>query len=121
MKTAKSTSAILIAILFTLSFGATYSVAEDHQAPINQALSTLLTTAQTPQDHSRIAAYYEQEAARLNDQASLHRAMAKVYGKGYWQGHCASLAEHYAQEAKKADALKAKHASMASLALQKQQ
>ena len=121
MKTARTTSAILIAILFTLSFWATYSVAEDHHAPINQALSTLLNTAKTPQDHLRIAAYYEQEAARLNDEASLHRAMAKVYGKGYWQGHCASLAERYAREAKEADTLKSKHASMANVALQKQQ
>ena len=121
MKNAKKTAAILITILFALSFGATYSVAEDHQAPTKQTLSTLLNTAKTAQDHLRIAAYYEQEAARLNDQASVHRAMAKVYGKGYWQGHCASLAERYAREAKEAAALKTEHASMANVVLQKQE
>ena len=120
MKTAKHTAIILIAILFALSFGAMYSVAEDQQATIKPALSTSLNTAKTPQDHLRIAAYYEQEASRLNEESSRHRAMARVYGKGYWQGHCVSLAERYAREAKEADALKTKHASMA-VALQKQQ
>lgn len=121
MKTARNNAVVLIVVLFTLSFGTTYSVAEDHQVPSKQTVSSVLNTASTPEDHLKIAAYYEQEASRLNNEASLHRAMAKVYGKGYWQGHCAGLAKRYAGEAKEAEALKTKYASMANVALQKQQ
>ncbi len=65
--------------------GATYSVAQSPKLPAKQKLNTLPNTATTPDDHLKLAAFYEQEAARLNDKASLHqpwrRSMAKDTGR----------------------------------------
>jgi len=94
-----------------------------------------LRTAQEPADHLRIAAYYKQEAARLQQSAKDHSNLAAIYqeqhpfgameakhGNSFGQGasHCRKFAELALEEAKESDALAVLHEDMAKTAAQKQ-
>lgn len=111
------------------------SVASDQNMVITKTeFKTLLKTAKEPVEHRKIAAYYWQEAARLNASAKEHEELAEIYAKNppnpameskhgtaFGQGspHCKRWAELSAEQAKEAEALAAMHEDMAKAAEQK--
>ena len=78
--------------------------------------------AKTPADHQAIAATYEKEAARLEEMAKEHDAMAKTYRaasagkKGMYKAsmstHCQNLAKRYREAAEDNRAMAAEHRDM---------
>jgi len=129
------TTVFSIALLAAVSFTSVYSFAQDQKVPTKKELATLLRTAQEPADHLRIAAYYKQEAARLQQSAKDHSNLAAIYqeqhpfgameakhGNSFGQGasHCRKFAELALEEAKESDALAVLHEDMAKTAAQKQ-
>jgi hypothetical protein len=111
------------------------SVAGDKKPVISKKeLKVLLKTAKEPADHSKIAEYYRQEAARLTASAKEHAEFAEVHAKNppfpameakhgtaFAQGapHCKRWAELSAEQAKEAEALAVMHEEMAKAAEQK--
>jgi hypothetical protein len=102
--------------------------------PTRKELVTLLKTAQEPPEHRRIAAYYRQEAVRLNQAAKEHSELAAIYqqhppfpaieakhGASFGQGasHCEKFTKLATEQAKEAEALAALHEDMAKAAGQK--
>jgi hypothetical protein len=90
---------------------------------------TLVATAKTPADHRRIAAYFDQEANRMEDEARDHEYLAGVYrkspstsGGGKQSGagsmfrtaeHCESVAKSLRKAAQSLRELAAEHEQMA--------
>lgn len=91
--------------------------AQDAQAKLSpDQLKELIAKAKTPADHEKIAAYYRAEAARLKQDAEVHRADAGIYGKGQGALHCTNLAKLDDQAAKEAEALATMHENMGKAA-----
>jgi hypothetical protein len=140
MKTVQSRiqAALVIIALAFASFATVNSVAAENKAKptiSKKELKVLLKTAKEPVEHQKIAAYYRQEAARLNQSAKEHEELAELYAKNppnaameakhgtaFGQGapHCHRWAELDAEQAKEAEALAALHEDMAKAAEQKQ-
>ncbi len=79
-------------------------------------ITTLIKTAKTPEDHLKIAEYYEEQAAMMEKKASLHQSMAKAYQGGKMTGmsfHCEKLAKESRASAEQYRALAAEHRKMA--------
>jgi hypothetical protein len=76
----------------------------------------MIAKTKTPTDHEKIAAYYRAEAARLKQDAEVHRDDAAIYGKGQGATHCTNLAKLDEQAAKEADSLATMHENMAKAA-----
>lgn len=129
MQRSRLTIALTLIALTLLSLISVYSA----EQPIisKKELKTLLTTAKTPADHQKIAAYYRHEAQRLRQSAKEHQEWAEIYAKApagaeskhpemtNGAPHCEKWADLEEQEAKEADALAAAHADMAKAAEQK--
>ena len=84
-------------------------------------LKQLIATAKSPQDHRRIAAYYQEEAKRLDDKKKEHTEMGAEYDRnpqrypsklGLGQ-HCRNLAGYYGLAEQKALELAGMHEEMA--------
>jgi hypothetical protein len=81
-----------------------------------------IAAAKTPADHEAIAASYDQEAARLEEKAKEHEAMAKSYRsastgkKGSYaaamSAHCLNLSKKYREAAEASRAMAAEHRGM---------
>lgn len=105
---------ILIATLMVVSFisGAIGKASEEEE------MSKLIETASTPEDHMKIAGFYEKEAAKLEEKASSHAAMADAYKKrtkpipGMVQ-HCSNLSQKYKDAAAEYRAMASGHMKMA--------
>jgi hypothetical protein len=92
-------------------------------------VQTLITTAETPADHRRIAEYFNQEANRMEDEAKDHDYLAEVYRKSpYVSGggkqsgagslfrtaeHCESVAKSLHEAAQSLRELAVEHEQMA--------
>ena len=99
--------------------------AESSKMMSEKELKTLLATASTPQDHSRLAEHYRLLAEKLEAEANVHGEMAKVYrSRGGSAGtkwpansfslkHCEDLAKDLQKSAREARELSAEHAEMA--------
>lgn len=125
------------ALMLTLAVALlpTPSMASDQNTVITKKeFKTLLKTAKEPIEHRKIAAYYRQEAVRLNASAKEHEELAEIYAKNppnpameskhgtaFGQGspHCKRWAELSAEQAKEAEALATMHEDMARAAEQK--
>lgn len=122
MKEERATKGWYLASLlaFTMLFAGTAVTrlrAQDTQEKLSpQQLKGLITKAKTPADHEKLAAYYRAEAARLKQDAEVHRDDAGIYGKGQGAVHCTNLARLDEQAAKEADSLATMHADMARAA-----
>ena len=86
-----------------------------------EQLRELVLTAKTPADHEKLAKHYAAEAARFNDDARLHAAMATAYRTGDQRGslaaasrHCARLVDQASEAAKVARELSMRHEAMAT-------
>jgi uncharacterized Zn finger protein len=88
-----------------------------------QQLLSLIATAKTPAEHSRIAQYYEAEAQNDLAQSKEHEQMAAQYKKNpamnsskFAAGpvnHCEYLAQHFRESAAKTQELAQMHEQMA--------
>lgn len=125
MKTGRILSTTLAAILTLVSFSSTFASAETSIS--KKEVNALIKNAKAPADHLKIAAYYRQEAARLNKVAKEHADMAALYKQNppnaaleakhgsavEGTGHCNRWAELSKEEAKQANALATLHENMA--------
>ncbi|SRR5581483_2314755 len=114
MKSTKNlvSTLLLFSAVTTILFTQPYAFAQKQEVPTTEELATLLTTANSPLEHHRIAMYYRQEASQARRDAETHRAWANIYGKGQGAAHCRNLAKVYEQAAKHDDALAIMHEKM---------
>jgi len=129
MKPARTHSSLALIIALTLiSFMAVHPVSAQKSPTINKReLKVLLKTAKEPAEHQKIAAYYKQEAARLNQTAKEHEELATIYKQTppnpameskhgsavEGTSHCNRWAELAREQAKESEALAILHAGMA--------
>jgi len=78
----------------------------------------LIETATTPEDHIKIAEYYEQQAVRMEDEAKFHSSLADSYksrGKPLLglAKHCADLSKRYKEAAEDYKAMAFLHKKIA--------
>ena len=79
-------------------------------------ITVLIETADTPEDHLKIAEYYEEQAVMMEKKATLHEAMAKAYQGGKMAGmpsHCDKLAADSKASAEQYRDMAAEHRKMA--------
>lgn len=102
---------ILALITFLVSPNQIYAGEEDE-------ITTLIETAKTPEDHIKIAEFYEMQAQKMQKKAAKHTAMASAYKSRSkpWPGmvrHCTNLANESKEEAAEYNKLAAEHRKMA--------
>ena len=78
----------------------------------------MIETATTPEDHIKIAEYYEKQAAKMEQEASFHASLADSYksrGKPLLglAKHCSDLSKRYMETAKDYKAMAMDHMKMA--------
>jgi hypothetical protein len=88
-----------------------------------EQVKELIGSARTAADHERLAAYYQDEAARLQAEQRDHNEQAAEYLKNpsshpvpkypTMGQHCRELADYYGQAAKKATELASMHEELA--------
>ena len=83
-----------------------------------EEIMTLIETAKTPEDHIKIAEFYEMQAEKLQNKATKHSAMASAYKNRSkpWPGmvrHCTNLAAESKAEADEYSNMAAEHRKMA--------
>jgi hypothetical protein len=79
-------------------------------------ISVLIETADTPEDHLKIAEYYEEQAVTMEKKATLHESMAKAYKGTKFTGmtsHCEKLVKEFQASAGQYKAMAAEHRKMA--------
>ncbi len=125
MKTGRILLLTLTAVVTLVTFSSTFAVAETTIS--KKEVKALIKNAKTPSDHLRIAEYYRQEAARLNQEAKHHAEMAVLYKQNppnaaleakhgsavEGASHCNRWAELSRKEAEEAKALATLHQNMA--------
>jgi hypothetical protein len=97
--------------------------ADPIKVPGKEQVKTLMRSAETPEQHMQIAAYFRTEAEALRAKATEHEEMASRYDRnsatriatrGRTLGqHCRALAEVYNNNARKADKQAVLHEEMA--------
>lgn len=78
----------------------------------------LMETATTPEDHIKVADYYEQQALRMEEEAKFHSSLADSYksrGKSLLglAKHCADLSKRYKEAAEDYKAMAFLHKKIA--------
>jgi len=81
-------------------------------------IDKMIETAKTPEDHLKIAEYYEKQAAKMEREASFHASLAESYknrGKPLLglAKHCSDLSKRYMEAAKDYKAMAMEHMKMA--------
>jgi len=80
-------------------------------------IEQMIENAKTPADHEAIAKYYDQQAAKDDEQAQLHQQQVKAYATNprlsTMQMHCSRLIDLSKEEAKQNRALAHDHRMMA--------
>jgi hypothetical protein len=101
---------VLTSIIFFASPNRIFAVEEE--------IMTLIETAKTPQDHIKIAEFYEMQAAKAAQKANKHAAMASAYKDRSkpmpgMVTHCNDLVKDYKAEAAEYSKMAAEHRKMA--------
>ena len=115
-------SVLFTATLMLVASAAMYAV--EPAPPLTKPeVKQLIQTANTPEDHRKLAAYYHWEAQRLQEEASDHTEMGAEYAKNpsshpvpkypTMGQHCRDLAGYFRQASKKAAQLAAMHDQLA--------
>src|SRR3972149_6662466 len=79
-------------------------------------ITVLIETADTPEDHLKIAEYYEEQAVMMEKKATLHESMAEAYQGGKMTGmttHCDKLVKDSKASAEQYREMAAEHKKMA--------
>jgi hypothetical protein len=118
-----------ILVFAVVAFAATSQAQQNSVKLSKQQLATLIATANTPAEHTRIAQYYaaevqsdlalSQEHAQMAEQFSKNPATNSSKSSTGTVNHCEYLAQHFKQSAVKAQQLEQAHEQMAREAGQK--
>lgn len=114
-----SKSGITALALVTLALAPVIARADEHPVRMDKKqLKTLVANAKTPDDHTRLAAYFSSEAARFRERQAQYeeRAAAELYrdpGPGYGSS---GWAHYYGKAAEDAQAQASAHEHMAAVA-----
>ena len=107
----------LIVPLLLLSFigGFPGKASEEQQ---EEEITQLIETASTPEDHMKIAGFYEKEAAKMEEKALTHTSMADAYKLRSkplpgMAKHCTNLSKKYEEAAKEYSDMANEHRKMA--------
>ena len=81
-------------------------------------IDKMIETAKTPEDHIKIAEYYEKQAKKMEEKAGLHASLADSYKnrRKPFSGlakHCSDLSKKYMEAAKDYKAMSMDHMKMA--------
>ena len=122
------TWATVFLVLLLLGAGSVRLLAQNSNEKLNKKqLKELIANARTPEEHQRLASYYQKQAVRLTNESKQHADAATAF-EGQPQGpaaknpsmngtvHCEKVAREKLQEAKEAEALAQKHENMAKAA-----
>jgi len=102
------------------------SATEPKTAQTKKELKTAITSAKTPADHQRIAAYYQKQADNMLAEAKQHDELAVLYGKsqnpqaervGKNAEYCKYFAEYARKAAQQDQELAKMHEEMATQAM----
>lgn len=102
---------ILPLIIFLVGPNQIYAAEEEE-------IMILIETAKTPEDHIKIAEFYEMQAQKMQEKATKHSAMASAYKNRSkpWPGmvrHCTNLAAESKAQADEYNKMAAEHRTMA--------
>jgi len=105
---------------YTLAVLALVGLSACTSAPPVSEIPESISTARTPADHQRIAAFFVQKAVDYDAEAALHDKMSKSYRGPYSKGnpesmasHCRSLRDKFSASAKEARELAQAHRELA--------
>ena len=81
-------------------------------------MTNLVETAETPEDHMKLAEYYNNQAEKMEKTASQHESMGEAYKKRSKQmpgmaSHCAKLSKESKESAAQYRAMAEQHEKMA--------
>ena len=98
-------------VFFTVKGISTGSAEEDD-------ITSLIQTAKTPEDHMKIAEYYNNQAEQMEKMASQHESMGEAYKKrskpmSGMPSHCAKLSKESKESADQYRAMAEEHEKMA--------
>jgi len=128
MKNSPINLSLALVVTLTLAiFSTAFASAAENKTISKKELKVLLKTASEPTGHLEIAAYYRQEAARLNANAKEHEDLAAIYKQKppnpameakhgsavEGASHCNRWSELAKEQAKEAEALAVLHEGMA--------
>ncbi len=101
----------LLMLVAMSAFPATAAAAE------NTDIEQMIENAKAPADHEAIAKYYDQQAAKADEQVQWHQKLLKAYMANprlsTMQMHCSRLVDFYRNEAKEDRKLAEAHREMA--------
>ncbi len=87
------------------------------KAHTEEEITALIENASTPEDHMKLAEYYEKRAMKTEGQVRFHEAMEKAYRKRTkatnMPKHCAALSAKYKEATAEYRAMAAEHRNMA--------
>jgi hypothetical protein len=124
-------SVLFLAFVMTVAaFGVTPSASQPKPEPLTkQQLNTLIAAAKTPEEHQRIAQYYQTKAVDYLAQAKEHEAMIAAYkanssmsndkNQASTISHCEYFVQTFKALADNAQELATLHERMASSASEK--
>src|SRR5207248_9064373 len=113
------------ALAVLIGAGGFTAVGATQGALTKKDLKAAITNAKTPQDHQRVAAYYQKEADRMLAEAKEHDELAAVYAKspnpwairvGRSAQHCTYFAEAARKAAQESQEMTKLHQEMAKQA-----
>jgi len=111
--------------LLTLAFAISMNAAQPKVNLTKKEVKVLIETAKTPEDHLKLAQYYDQRAEDLLAESKEHEDMAAAYRKNRMAGskffpmsvqHCESFAKSNREGAQKMKEMAAEHRAMAEKA-----
>ena len=105
-------------LLVVLALITSFSSPNQIYAAEEEEIMTLIETAQTPEDHIKIAEFYEAQAVKMQEKAKKHSEMASAYKSRSkpWPGmveHCTELANESKEQADEYNKMAAEHRKMA--------
>jgi hypothetical protein len=108
---------LVTALIATFMFFS-FMVGVPGKASEEEETHKLIETATTPEDHIKIAEYYEKQAAKAEVKASSHASMADSYknrGKPLLglATHCSNLSKRYREAAEEYKAMAMEHRKIA--------
>lgn len=108
---------LLSAVVMTILIIPLMSGISTHASEEEEIL-VLIETAESPEDHIKIAEYYEEQAMQMEKMASMHKSMGESYRKrskpmSGMAKHCADLSKESQDSAKKYNDMAAHHREMA--------
>ena len=114
-----------VVFLAVVAFSMSMSAANPKVDLTKRQVKVLTVTAKTPEDHLKLAQYYDQRAEVMLAKSSEHEKMAEATRENRMAGsklypmtvaHCESSAKSYRQDAEKMKVIAAEHRAMAEKA-----